>query len=70
MFKAILSAIVSLPQVLSLLKELAVFIKNTFGDNPKKILAESGEAFKKLNGAKTSEEKIEAAKAINKLIRR
>ena len=63
-------ALSALPQLISLVKELVGFLNKQFGDNWPKYLADSGEAFKKLNEAKTPEEKVEAAKALQSLIGR
>ncbi len=70
MFASILSAIAAIPAILGFLKELASFLKDTFGDNAGKFLVDSAEAFKQLKVAKSPEEKIEAAKKIQDLIDR
>lgn len=59
-----------IPQIFSVLKELMSFIQKTFGDTPEKFLKDAGEAFSKYNNAKTDEEKVDAIKSLQSLIRR
>lgn len=68
--KEILAFLGAIPALLELFKELSKFLKDTFGDNPRKFIRDSGEAFKKLNESKTKEEKYEAAKGLQDLIKR
>lgn len=59
-----------IPQLFSVLKEVFAFIQKTFGDTPEKFLKDAGEAFSKYNNAKTDEEKVDAIKSLQSLIRR
>lgn len=59
-----------IPQLFSLVKEVFGFIQKTFGDTPEKFLKDAGDAFALLNQAKTPEEKQNAARAIQALIKR
>lgn len=58
------------PQLFNVLKEVFAFIQKTFGDTPEKFLKDAGEAFSKYNNAKTDEEKVDAIKSLQSLIRR
>lgn len=69
-FAALLQAIIALPKLLDFMKEFATFLKNTFGDNAHKWLADAGPIFKQLNAAKTQEEKYAAGKSLQDLIGR
>ena len=70
MLAAILGVLSALPELLKLLNNVGTFLKDVFGDNPKKFLKDSGEAFEKLNKAETVEERHAAAADIQRLIRR
>jgi len=67
---AILAALAAIPSIISLLREMVAFFQKQFGDDWPKFLAASGEAFKKLNNAKTAEEKQDAGRAIQDIIKR
>jgi hypothetical protein len=60
----------AIPSLIKLLSGIFDFIKGIATDNPKKFIADAGIAFDKLNNAKTSEEKLEAGKQLQDLIRR
>jgi hypothetical protein len=60
----------ALPALISTIREVFAFIQKTFGDTPEKFLKSAGEAFALLNQADTPEKKVEAARAIQNLIRR
>lgn len=66
----ILAAIAAIPAILEFLKQMTAFFQAQFGDDWHKYLADSGEAFKKLNEAKTPEEKQDAGKALQAIIHR
>lgn len=66
----ILAALKALPQILSMLMALGKYLKETFGDNPEKFIADAHQAFVELRNAKTSEDKRNAARAIAQLISR
>jgi hypothetical protein len=66
----ILLALKALPELLRLLSSLGVYIKERFGDNPGKFIADSHAAFETLRNAKTPTEKQAAARAISDIIRR
>lgn len=59
-----------IPQLFSVLKEVFAFIQKTFGDTPEKFLRDAGEAFSKFNQAKTEQEKVDALRSLQSLIRR
>ena len=58
----------ALPVLIQTIKEVFAFIQKTFGETPEKFLRDSGEAFSRLNTAKTDQEKVDALKDIKKLI--
>lgn len=60
----------ALPALVALLRELNLFLKEAFGDTPEKFLTDSAEAFRKLNAAKTSEERSHAALEVQRLLSR
>lgn len=64
----ILTLIKCLPVLLGLLQELGKFLKLHCGDNPEKFLTDAHEVFSVLNGAKSSEEKIDAARKLQGLL--
>ena len=66
---AILQLIAALPGLVQLGLELLSFIKSVSKDDPAKFVADLGAAFSLLNKAKTDEEKINAAKAIQSVLR-
>lgn len=70
MFLNIIQALVALPKILGLLKDLGGFLKDTFGDNTAKFIVDSSEAFKALRQSKTEQEKIEALNKIQDLLKR
>lgn len=70
MWGAIIGVLTALPELLKLLNGLGKFLKDTFGDNPKKFIKDAGEAFEKLNKAETKPERYAAARDIQSLIRR
>ena len=65
---AILALLQSLPQILSLATSLVSFVKKLLKDDPKKFLNESAQAAKKLRKAKSRDEKIAAARDLQRLI--
>lgn len=67
---AILELIAVLPALVKLGTELLNFIKSMTKNDPKKFIAEIGIAFELLNKAKTDEEKIAAARAIQSTLRK
>lgn len=67
---AILELIAVLPALVKLGTELLNFIKGMTKNDPKKFIAEIGNAFELLNKAKTDEEKIAAARAIQSTLRK
>lgn len=60
----------AIPSIISLAREVFDFIKGVFGDTPEKFLRDAGEAFSQFNKAKTDEEKANALRAIQSLIKR
>lgn len=66
----IILALKALPELLRLLSALGVYLKEKFGDNPGKFIADSHDAFEALRNAKTPTDKQNAARAISDLIRR
>lgn len=66
----ILALIKCIPMLVSILQEAGKFIKQTFGDNPEKFLTDAHQAFKLLNEAKSSDDRIEAAKKLQGLLKR
>lgn len=66
----ILALIRAIPMLLELFQNIGKFLKAQFGDDPAKFLADANDAFKVLNEAKTSEEKIHALQGVQKLLKR
>jgi hypothetical protein len=66
----LLKAIIALPDIFRMLRDFGKFMKDTFGDNWSKFLADSSVAFKDLSEAKTPDQKREAARKIQDLIGR
>jgi hypothetical protein len=67
---AILAALQALPELLKALRTLGEFLKEQFGDNPAKFIADSHAAFLELKKAKTPDEKQVAARNIAELLKR
>lgn len=59
-----------LPALVKLITELAAWMRASFGDNPEKFILDASEVFKKVQEAKTPDEKRRAAGDIAVLIRR
>lgn len=68
MLAGLASFLVALPDLISLAREIFNWIKVLSGDDPAGFIKKSADAFKLLNQAKTDEEKMNAAKAIQSLI--
>lgn len=66
-FIALLQAI---PAIVNLFQEMARFLKQAFGDDPAKFLNDSSEAFKRLNDAKSTDDRINALKDLQGLLNR
>lgn len=64
------AALSSIVELVGMLKSLVVWIKDTFGDNPQKFIKDAGEAFAKLHGATTTEEKQNAARDLQDIFGR
>lgn len=60
----------ALPALVKLLTEVAAWMRATFGDDPAKFLLDASETFKRVQEAKTPDEKRRAAGDIAVLIRR
>jgi hypothetical protein len=60
----IIALIKCLPAIVGLLQEISKFVRTTFGDDPVKRFQEAQEAFKSLNEARTSEERVHAAQKL------
>jgi len=69
-FAALKILLTSAPALLSLLVELAGWLKEVFGDNPAKAIEEHAQAIKLVKEARTPDEKAKAAAALSDLIRR
>lgn len=69
-FPSLLLIIKAIPAMVSLITEIAAWMKSTFGENPEKFILSSAEAFKKAREAKTPTERQNAAIDIANLIRR
>ena len=70
MLAGIWGLLAALPELLKLGMALGKFLKDTFGDNPKKFIKDAGEAFDKLNKAETQGQRYDAARDIQSLIKR
>lgn len=60
----------SIPALVKLISEMASWVRTTFGDNPEKFMLDSAEVFRRINDAKTPQEKQALASDISRLIRR
>ena len=69
-FTGLLSLLKAIPAMVTLMTEIASWMKSTFGDDPATFLLDASETFKKAREAKTPQEKQNAAADISKLIRR
>lgn len=70
MLAAIWEAIKVLPVAVAALKEVVSLLQKAFGDNPTKFLVDVADARGQLQAAKTSEDKLAAAKKLVELIER
>lgn len=70
MISAIVGLLSSLPELLSLAKSVWAWIQEVSGGDVKGFILKSNEAFDLLRHAKSDQEKANAAKAIQDLLRR
>ena len=68
--KLIVDLIIALPVAIKALCQVVKYLRNTFGDSPRKVIRDTGETFRKLNESKTAEEKKKAADEIKDLVNR
>lgn len=68
-FKLILSAIVAFPKIISFFKEMIGFMEKTFGPNWPQVTAELEDSFRRLNQAKTVEDRVECARDLQKILK-
>lgn len=68
MLAAILAVLQSLPALIKLAQEAFTFFKHLAGEDPQGYIKAWGEAVAQLNQSKTSEDRTNAALAIQKLI--
>lgn len=66
MLGALVTVIQAIPSIISLVSRLAAWLRE---EQTKKWLADAEEAVTKLEGAKTSEDRINAARSVVRLIR-
>lgn len=69
-FAALRILISSTPALLSLLVELAGWLKEVFGEDPAKAIEQHAQAIKLVKEARTPDEKAKAAAALSALIRK
>jgi|LakMenE18May11ns_1017448.scaffolds.fasta_scaffold9953706_5 hypothetical protein len=69
-FTGLLALLKAIPAMVSLMTEIASWMKSTFGDDPATFLLDAAETFKKAREAKTPTERRDAAVQISQLIRR
>lgn len=69
-FTSLIAILKAIPAMVSLITEIAAWMRSTFGDNPEQFILLSAEAFKKAREAKTPKERMDAATDISNLIRR
>jgi hypothetical protein len=69
-FTGLLSLLKAIPALVSLMTEIAAWMKSNFGDDPATFLLDASETFKKAREAKTPQERKDAAVQISQLIRR
>lgn len=65
----ILAALAAIPKLIELAGQILEFIKRITGQDPQGFIKKSAEVFSKLNQAKTPQEKEDAARGIQNLIR-
>lgn len=65
-----LKFLAAIPVAISTIGEMIKFLKQTFGDDWSKYLADVGPVFKELNTAKTSDDKYKAAQNLAQLAER
>lgn len=70
LFAALRILISSTPALLSLLVELAGWLKDVFGEDPAKAIEQHAQAIKLVKEARTPDEKAKAAAALSALIRK
>lgn len=61
---AILGVLSALPDVITLVKELTVWIQHVSGNDPQGFIKQVGAAMAQLNNAKSVQERQDAAKSI------
>jgi hypothetical protein len=66
--KLVISLILALPQLVKAILEINKFYKDVTGQTPRAAVKKTSEVFKKLNDAKTHEERQAVAKDIQDLI--
>jgi len=69
-FTGLLALLKAIPALVSLMTEIADWMKSNFGDDPATFLLDAAETFKKAREAKTPQERKDAAVHISQLIRR
>lgn len=69
-FAGLFTLLKAIPAMVSLITEIAAWMKSTFGENPERFLLDSAEAFKQAREAKTVGERNDAAQKIAALIKR
>lgn len=67
---AIVTVIKTLPALISFTKEMAHWMRETFGEDPAKFLMDASDTFKRARESKTPQEKKDAATDIALLIKR
>lgn len=67
---AIVTVIKTLPALINFTKEMAHWMRDTFGEDPAKFLMDASDTFKAAREAKTSDDKKRAASDIATLIKR
>jgi hypothetical protein len=68
MSAAILGLLTALPQLLTMINNIAAWINKVSGNDPAGFAAKVADAFSQLNNAKTPDENSAAAKALADLI--
>lgn len=69
-FSSLITLLKAIPALVTLITEIAAWMRSVFGENPEQFILLSGEAFKRAREAKTPKERLDAATDIANLIRR
>lgn len=70
MIAGLWGALAALPELIALAREVFHFFQGLMKEDPRQFIKEAGEAFAKVNNAKTTEEKLDAASDLQNLFKK